>query len=111
MSTGAVVSNLASIEFSAVVSRGVRTKALTNDGARTALDDFDLICASCGSYALSGADFELALRLVRDFSAKLATADALHLASVINLEASLVTFDARLKEAAEMKGVRAAELG
>jgi len=111
ISTGAVVSNLASIEFSAVVSRGVRTKALTNDGARTALDDFDLICASCGSYALGGADFELALRLVRDFSTKLATPDALHLASAINLEAGLVTFDARFKEAAEMRSLRVTELG
>ena len=106
ISTGAVVSNLASLEFSAVVSRGVRTKALTNDGARTALDDFDLICASCRSYALSGADFELALRLVRDFSTKLATPDALHLASAIKLKTSLVTFGARLAEAAAMRGAR-----
>lgn len=111
VSSSAVVSNLASIEFSAVVSRGVRTKALTLDGARTALDDFDLICASCGSYALSVADFELALRLVRDFSTKLATPDALHLTSAINLEASLVTFDARLKEAAEMRSLRVVAMG
>ncbi|MGJ0454481.1 MAG: PIN domain-containing protein [Methylocystis sp.] len=59
---------------------------------------------------MGGADFELALRLVRDFSTKLATPDALHLASAINLEASLVTFDARLKEAAAMRGMRVVEL-
>jgi predicted nucleic acid-binding protein len=108
ISTDTVVSNLASIEFAAVVSRGVRTKALTEAGARTALDDFDLMRGNCGSHSLGGADYELALRLVRDFSTKLAAPDALHLASAINLGASLVTFDARLAEAARMRGARVA---
>ena len=55
--------------------------------------------------------FLLAERLVRDFSTKLAAADALHLASAKNAGAALATFDARLAEAANGLGVALAELG
>jgi predicted nucleic acid-binding protein len=105
VSPEAIVSDFASVEFCAVVSRGVRTKALTEAGARLALDDFDLMRATCGSHVHGGADFDLAARLVRDFSTKLAAPDALHLASAVNIDATLVTYDARLAEAARLRSV------
>lgn len=80
-------------------------KVSNENEARAILDDFDRLCMVCGSHVHSGADFDLAARLVRDFSTKLAAADALHLASAVNLDATLVTFDARLAEAAQVRGV------
>lgn len=101
-----VISAYAAMEFAAVVSRRVRTGESNANEARAILDDFDELRGQCGSHRHGDSDFELALRLVRDFSTKLAAPDALHLAAAINLDASLVTFDARLAEAAVMRGVR-----
>lgn len=99
------------MEFAAVVSRRVRTGESNENEARAILDDFDELRGQCGSHRHGDADFELAMRLARDFSTKLAAPDALHLASAINLDASLATFDARLAEAAERRGVRVVALG
>jgi len=56
--------------------------------------------ASCERLSHGAPDFLLAERLVRDFSMKLAAADALGLASAKNAGAKLATLDARLAEAA-----------
>ena len=48
---------------------------------------------------------------MRDFSTKLAAADALHLASAKNAGAALATFDARLADAARAQRLEVAELG
>jgi uncharacterized protein len=58
----------------------------------------------------AAADFLLAERVVRDFSTRLAAADALHLASAKNLGAALATFDSRLADAARMNVVAVVEL-
>lgn len=91
------------MEVTAVVSRRTRTNDSNETEAREILDDFDRLRAVCGSHVHIGSDFELAARLIRDFSTKLAAPDSLHLASAINLGATLVTFDARLAAAARMR--------
>ncbi len=101
-----VISAYAAMEFAAVVSRRVRTGVSNANEARAIVNDFDELRGQCGSHVHGGADFELALRLVRDLATKLAAPDALHLASAINLDARLVTFDARLADAAAMRRVR-----
>ncbi len=106
-----IVSDLANLEVSAVLSRDLRTGRLTEGAATNALLDFDAMRASCERLSHSAADFLLAERLVRDFATKLAAADALHLASAKNAGAALATFDARLAEAARAQGVELAELG
>ena len=103
-----IVSDLANLEVSAVVSRDLRTGRLTEGAATNALLDFDAMRANCERLSHGAADFLLAERLARDFATKLAAADALHLASAKNAGAALATFDARLAEAARMQGVEVA---
>jgi predicted nucleic acid-binding protein len=105
-----VVSDLANLEVSAVLSRHLRVGRLTQGGVESALLDFDAMRANCERLSHSAADLLLAEHMVRDFSMKLAAADALHLASVKNLGAALATFDSRFAEAARMKGVDVVEL-
>jgi uncharacterized protein len=105
LSATVVVSDLASLEVSAVLSRHLRVGRLTRGGVESALLDFDAMRANCERLSHSAADYLLAERFVRDFSLKLAAADALHLASARNAGAALATFDGRLAEASRMQGV------
>ncbi|MGO9423084.1 type II toxin-antitoxin system VapC family toxin [Roseiarcus sp.] len=106
-----IVSDLANLEVSAVLSRHLRVGRLTHGGVEGALLDFDAMRADCERLSHGAADFLLAQRVVRDFSTKLAAADALHLASAKNAGAALATLDARLAEAARRQGVEVTELG
>ena len=111
LSATVVVSDLANLEVSAVLSRHLRVGRLTQGGVESALLDFDAMRANCEWLSHGAADFLLAERMVRDFSTRLAAADALHLASAKNAGAALATLDARLAEAARARGVDVAELG
>jgi uncharacterized protein len=106
-----IVSDFANLEVNAVLSRHLRVGRLTQGEVENALLDFDAMRANCERLSHGPSDFLLAERLVRDFSTKLAAADALHLASAKNAGAALATFDARLAEAANGQGVALAELG
>ncbi len=88
----------------AALSRGLRA----GRAAESALLDFDALRANCERMSHGAADFLLAERIVRDFSTELAAADALHLASAANAGAALATLDARLAEAARMRGAEVA---
>jgi uncharacterized protein len=111
LSATVVVSDFANLEVNAVLSRHLRVGRLTQGEVENALLDFDAMRANCERLSHGPSDFLLAERLVRDFSTKLAPADALHLASAKNAGAALATFDARLAEAANGQGVALAELG
>lgn len=103
-----VVSDLANLEVSAVLSRSLRAGRLTRGAAENALLDFDAMRSNCERLSHGVADFLLADQIVRDFSTKLAAADALHLASAKNADAELATFDLRLAEVARRHGVQVA---
>lgn len=105
-----IVSDLANLEVSAVLSRSLRIGRLTQDSAKSALLDFDAVRANCERLSHGAADFALAERIVRDFSTKLAAADALHLASAKNAGAMLATLDARLAGAARRQGIEVAAM-
>ncbi len=111
LSATVVVSDLANLEVSAVLSRHLRVGRLSQGGVESALLDFDAMRANCERLSHGAADFLLAERIVRDFSTKLAAADALHLASAKNAGATLATLDARLAEAARAHGVEVAAIG
>jgi uncharacterized protein len=106
-----IISDLASLEVSAVVLRDLRKGRLADKVAENALLDFDAMRANCERRTHDAGDFLLAQRLARDVSTKLAAADALHLASAKNAGATLATLDARLAEAARGQGVALADLG
>ncbi len=95
-----VVSDFANLEVNAVVSRHLRVGRLTKGEVEDVLLDFDAMRANCERLNHGASDYPLAERLVRDFSTKLAAADALHLASAKNAGATLATLDARVAEAA-----------
>ncbi len=111
LSATVAVSEFANLEVNAVLSRHLRVGRLTQGEVENALLDFDALRADCERLTHSAADFLLAQRLVRNFSTKLAAADALHLASAKNANAALATFDERLAEAARGHGVALADLG
>jgi predicted nucleic acid-binding protein len=111
LSATVVVSDFANLEVNAVLWRHLRVGRLTQGEVENALLDFDAMRANCERLSHGPSDFLLAERLVRDFSTKLAAADALHLASAKNAGAALATFDARLAEAANGRGVALVELG
>lgn len=106
-----IVGDFVALEFSAAISRAARIGRLSEADAREALADFDLMRAASAGHAHVSADYTLADDLIRDFATKLAAADALHLASAINLGATLVTFDQRLAEAARARGAAVATPG
>lgn len=101
-----IVSDVAALEFSASVSRFVRTGRLALDDATTILARFDETRAASTRHAHESSDYSLADEMIRDFATRLSAPDALHLASAINLGATLVTFDQRLAEAARMRRAR-----
>lgn len=99
-----IVSAFAALEFGASISRFVRLGRVSQGGAASTLARFDEFCAASEGHVHREADHRLAEELVRDFATKLAAPDALHLATAINLGATLATFDQRLAEAARTKG-------
>ena len=105
-----IVSDLARLEFAAVVSRAVRIGRFDVEAAGRALMGFDELREASLPMSHARDDFELAERLVRDFGTKLSAPDALHLASARNSGAALATFDVRLAQAARAQGVEVAEL-
>lgn len=111
MSGRIMVGDLAGLELAAVVSRAVRMRRFDSDAAARALASFDEIRADSLPCSHGRGEFEFAERLIRDFSTKLAAADALHLATAKNAGAILATFDLRLAEAARGQGVEVAALG
>ena len=106
-----IVSDLARLEFAAVVSRLARTGKFSGDQSVRALASFDMLRAACLPMTHGPRDFAFAEELVRDFSTKLVAPDALHLASARSAGASLATFDKRLAAAARMHALDVAELG
>jgi uncharacterized protein len=106
-----VVSDLARLEFPAVVTRSTRTGRLNPTEASAALGSFDLLAARSRPLRHDRADFAAAEMLVRNFSTKLTAPDALHLASAKNAGATLATLDVRLAEVARGQGLALAELG
>jgi uncharacterized protein len=107
LTTTLIISDLANLEVSAVLSRAVRVGRLTPEAAKGALLDFDALRAGCERMGHGAADFLLAERLIRDFATKLSALDALHLATAKNADSALATFDARLAEAARAERVEA----
>jgi predicted nucleic acid-binding protein len=74
------------------------------------LASFDLLAARSRPLRHGPADFESAEKVVRGSTRKLAAPDALHLASAKNARVALVTFDARVADAAYALAVEVAGL-
>ena len=103
-----ILSDLVRLEFSAFISRAVRTNRLETDQAAAALGSFDELRRACDTLEHTPSDFNRADALIREFSTKLAAADALHLASALAANVGLLTLDERLRQAASSKNLATA---
>jgi predicted nucleic acid-binding protein len=101
-----VISDFAAAEFSSVIARRVRTGELSPDEGRSALADFDLWSEQATQRVKTTSnDIAQADRYVRRLDLTLPTPDAIHIAIVRRLGASLATFDRGMTLAAELLGV------
>lgn len=100
------VGDLAAAEFGAVISREVRTAALTDYEAAMVFARFDgWRAAFAEAVEIASADLRLAARLVREPYPKLLTADAIHIATCQRLGLTLVAHDEDMLTIAERSGV------
>ena len=89
-----VVSDFGSAEFSSAVARRIRTRDLTRDDGQLAFSNFDSwVARSAHRQEITTADIGAANRILRRLDVNLRTPDAIHIAIVQRLEATLVTFD------------------
>jgi predicted nucleic acid-binding protein len=102
-----VVSDFAAAEYASAIARRVRAKELTKAEARASFSTFDAWTAQAASRAqTTTSDVSSAAALLRRLDLKLRTPDALHIAIVQRIGASLLTFDERMAEAARALKVR-----
>jgi len=107
--TGVLVSDFAAAELASVVSRYVRTNAMTREAALLVFPRFDdWRATSCEEMWLEMADVAVATALLRRLDSPLRAPDALHLAMAQRAAASLLTFDDRLAAAAARLGIELA---
>jgi hypothetical protein len=101
-----LISDFAAAEVSSGLSRLLRMGRLTSGDATARLADFDAWRAAVSSPVdLRPGDGRLADAYVRRFDLGLRAPDALHLAIVRRLDATLVTLDRRMARAAEALGI------
>ena len=107
-----IVSDLAAVEVASVLSRFVRTGLFTTVAAAARLTDFEAWRAGTSSAVeVRPVDARLAYAYVRRFELMLRAPDALHLAVVHRVRATLVTLDRRLAAVARELGVPVAVPG
>jgi predicted nucleic acid-binding protein len=103
-----IVSNYAGVEFSSVVGRRVRTRELSAEDGKKALEVFDGWRDHRARRSQEPDDITRAETYVRAFKLALRGPDAIHIAVTQRLGATLVTFDRWMAQAARTLGVAVA---
>ncbi len=103
------ISHWTRTEFASLLAREVRMRALTEENALAAMDQFDaMVAESFQALAPGATDFDLATSYIKRFATKLRAGDALHLAIASNHGAkTFYTLDPGLLAAAKLLKVRA----
>lgn len=100
-----VISDFAAAEFASALARRVRVGDLAPEDGRSAFATFDAWVARIAArYELTPPDVALATTFLRRLDLPLRTPDALHIAMVQRLGASLATFDSQMAECARKLG-------
>ena len=103
------VSDLASAEFASVVSRLVRTGDMQPSHASMAFGSLDRWKVQAATEVETcSSDLRVAEGFMRRLEFSLRTPDAIHLATALRLDATLVTFDRRLERDARALGATVA---
>jgi predicted nucleic acid-binding protein len=106
-----LVSDFAAAEFSSALARQVRMKLLTAGNARQAFGEFDVWARQFSQRVETNpADVITTDALLRRLEFPLRTSDALNLAIVMRLNATLLTFDANLHQTATKLGIAVAQI-
>jgi uncharacterized protein len=100
-----VFSDFGSAEFSAVVSRKVRTGAITRQLGLDALTTLDQWSSRALRAEIEAADISRAESFLRRLDLPLLVPDAIHIAIAERLGATLVTFDRQMASDARILGV------
>ena len=101
-----IVSDLALTEVASALGRRVREQRLTRDSAQRLYREAAKLHASAHHAELTPPIHRRAERLMLSLATPLGALDALHLATALHAEAAtLVTFDPRLREAADSQGM------
>jgi uncharacterized protein len=105
-----IVSDFAAAEYASVVSRRVRTGALSHRDGSAVLGAFDSwLAANACWVAISAGDIAVATGFLRRLDLTLLSPDAIHIAAAQRLGARLVTLDYRMAAAACALGIAVTE--
>ena len=104
-SDAAILSDWTIAEAVSAISRGVRTRVLSRDGAKSALEGIDGWAASAVErIEVAPADIRSAERILRRLDTTLRTPDALHIVIAQRLALPLLTFDVAMARDARRLG-------
>lgn len=104
-----IVSDFAAAEFASVIARHVRTADITPDDARIVFSTFDAWTARATQCAgTTAADVAVAEAFLRRLDLTLRTPDAINIAIVQRIEATLFTFDDKMMASARALGTMVA---
>jgi predicted nucleic acid-binding protein len=103
-----IVSDFAAAEFAGVIGRKMRTGIIGRPYALDALTALDRLSLRTSRVALETGDIPQADALLRRLDLPLQTPDAIHIAIVQRLGATLITFDRRMAAAARTLGLAVA---
>jgi uncharacterized protein len=104
------LSDLAAVEFSAVIARQVRIRDRPRTEATAVLTEFDAWCElSTNRVAMASEHLALADQYLRRLDLALMAPDAIHIAIARWAGSTLVTFDQQMAAAARTVGVAVAE--
>jgi uncharacterized protein len=104
--TDVIVSDLALTEMASALGRRLRERRLTRDNVRRLYREASKLHASAHHAELTPPIHRRAERLMLSLATPLRALDALHLATALDAEAvTVVTFDPRLRDAADSQGL------
>lgn len=101
-----LVSDFARAEFASAIAKRVRVGQFGMNGARLALSNFDAwLPQAAQPVSMVSADIKVAEAYLRRLDLTLRTADAIHIATVQRIGATLLTFDKKMAECARVLGI------
>jgi uncharacterized protein len=101
-----LVSDFACAEFASAVAKRMRVGQFVIEEARLALSNFDAwVPQAAQQVRITYADIQVAEAYLRRLDLTLRTADALHMAMVERIGATLLTFDRKMAGCARVLGI------